>query len=96
MAKRITEEQKAEINRLSQNPNFTQKEIAQEVGCSLTAVRAHSYREEKGAEEEIEEDDGQVDAIAALYDRMLEMKNDHIKDLKDVIGQLMCRIQAHQ
>ena len=87
--KRLTQEQKNEINRLSQYTDLTQKEIAREVGCSITAVRAHSYRPaEEENESQEEEGENITNAVSELYERMLEMKDKHIEDLKEIIGML--------
>lgn len=91
MAKRITEEQKAKIRELTAKGIYTQKEIAETVGCSTVAVGKYGKEE---SEEEESEESGEEDVIISgtsvedYYEKIIDAKDDHIKNLQDIITQL--------
>jgi predicted transcriptional regulator len=86
MGKRISEEQKQKIRELVAEGNYTQKEIAEQVGCSTVAVGKYGKEE---VEEEVEDDSAEVEQISGtsvedFYEKILDAKDEHIKDMKEL------------
>jgi predicted transcriptional regulator len=85
MAKRISEEQKQKIRELVAEGDKTQKEIAEEVGCSVVAVKKYGYEEEPEESEELQgEASEQVSgtSVEEFYEKIIDAKDDHIKSVE--------------
>jgi predicted transcriptional regulator len=85
MAKRISEEQKKKIRKLVAEGGMTQKEIAEEVGCSPVAVKKYGHEEESEESEEVQEEaEEQVSGtpVEDFYEKIIDAKDDHIKSME--------------
>lgn len=88
---KITELQKALIHE-GVDQGKTAKQIAEDQDLSQSVVGYHASRYRKSqqqtdeTEEEVQEESN--DAVADLYERMLEMKDAHISSLERVIQQI--------
>jgi predicted transcriptional regulator len=90
MGKRITEEQKAEIVRLVQGGELTQKEIAEIVEVSVAAVKKYGFPEEEIAVEE----EASGPTVEDYLMKVIEAKDAHIASLEKVNDSLIAALTA--